>query len=76
MQITAERAKCQDEFRQIIATLVKDLRARGPPLPGDVSVAAQLMRVHDPLTGTLSVQSAWQQFDQALETKTAVFGVW
>ncbi len=32
-------------------TLLKEVKARGPPKPSDVSIAAHLMRLKDPRTG-------------------------
>ncbi|KAK9812852.1 hypothetical protein WJX72_004712 [[Myrmecia] bisecta] len=43
--------KCVYEFRQIIAALVAEMKARGPPPDSDTSVGAQLLRLRDPKTG-------------------------
>ena len=39
------------DFRQIMADLLKEIKARGPLQDSDVSVAAHLLRILDPKTG-------------------------
>jgi fatty acid synthase len=38
-------------FKAHMRALVKEVKARGPPAPGDVSIAAHLLRLADPATG-------------------------
>ena len=39
------------DFRRIMADLLAEIKARGPPQDSDVSVAAHLLRISDPATG-------------------------
>lgn len=38
-------------FQVIVEGLLAELRAGGPPAPGDVTIGAHLLRMHDPATG-------------------------
>ncbi len=43
-----------DDYGKIIADIVKEMKARGPPQSNDMSVGAQLLRAKDPATGKAS----------------------
>ena len=43
--------KAFSTFKGHMKALVKEVKARGPPASGDVSIAAHLLRLRDPLTG-------------------------
>ncbi len=38
-------------YQLLIERLVAELRERGPPAPGDTTIAAHLLRITDPATG-------------------------
>ena len=39
------------QFRERMARLLRTIKERGPPSPDDVSIAAHLLRLKDPLSG-------------------------